>query len=99
MLASAADCGLALTWHWVFIVLTCSGRKHYLKIVMKIESKPNNGTKTTPKTLLHTLQPRLIVKAVCEVYIVGAVTKIYMCPGCTFNEGRHLKTRVLLSIS
>ena len=26
------DCGLALTWHWVFIVLTCSGRKHYLKI-------------------------------------------------------------------
>ena len=37
MLASAADCRLALTWNWVCIVLTCSGRKHYLKIVMKIE--------------------------------------------------------------
>ena len=49
-------------------------------------------------TLLCTLQHRLIVKAVCEVYIVGAVTKIYMCSGCTFNEGRNLKTHVPLSI-
>ena len=39
LLASAANCGLALTWYWVCIVLTCSGRKHLNKSQVTVQKQ------------------------------------------------------------
>ena len=37
MLASAGHGGPALNRHWVSVVLTCSGHRHQLEVVMNIE--------------------------------------------------------------
>ena len=57
----------ALNQHWFSVVLSCSGHRHRLEIVMNIKYKPNYGTQENPNYFLLSLQPSLNVKGFPEV--------------------------------